>query len=66
MSKPKLSPEQKETIRKEIKGRLSNGTPRPQVIRDLAEKYGLTPAAVAYYLNGSKKRKKSKPISLAA
>jgi hypothetical protein len=61
MPKAKLSSEQREAIRAELKERLQRKEPRDEVVKSVGEKFKLTANAVRWYiagLNGRPKRKR--------
>jgi hypothetical protein len=49
MTRGRLSPQQAVALRKQIRSRLNAGEKRMAVARDLARKYGITPAAVTWH-----------------
>lgn len=49
MSRRKLSPETRETLRKDLKERLRTGASRSAVFRELAAKYSISPETMRWY-----------------
>ena len=68
MARKKLSPSQREAIRKEILKRLRTGASRTSVSRDLSEKYHVSTVTIRWYiksLKGTSVATSTTPVSLS-
>ncbi|RPH49080.1 MAG: HTH domain-containing protein [Planctomycetota bacterium] len=68
MARKKLSPSQREAIRKEILKRLRAGASRTAVSRDLSEKYHVSTVTIRWYiksLKGTSVATRTAPVSLS-
>lgn len=50
MSKQKLTPDQREAVRKQAKERVASGTPRAEIVKSIAEKYRISTVSARNYL----------------
>src|SRR5947207_2403930 len=58
MPKPKLTPEQKVALRKDLKTKLAAGVPRSVILETLSKKYGISSEGMRWYLKGATPSKK--------
>jgi hypothetical protein len=68
MARKKLSPSQREAIRKEILKRLRTGASRTAVSRELSEKYHVSTVTIRWYiksLKGTSVATRTTPVSLS-
>lgn len=60
MAKRKLTSEQRDSVRKEVKEMVAGGKPRAEVLKAVAEKYGISTESARWYLKDGKRDKKAK------
>ena len=70
MAKRKLSPQQRQELRKEMKRKLAAGRTRSEILKEASQKYAIAPETARYYLkqlekSGRKPRGKRKPQTRA-
>jgi hypothetical protein len=59
MPKPKLTPAEKSSLRKELKAKVAAGVSRSEILKTLSKKYGISSEGMRYYLKGESTGKKA-------
>jgi hypothetical protein len=66
MAKQKLTPEKREALRKELKAKIKAGLSRVEILKSLADRYGISTEAMRWYWNAASANGTPKKVAPAA